>query len=104
MHRALAAGRPEDVRVGGVAADALGASRFGEIAMATALEHGMSSLLVEDEAIIDARRWLWREARVAAEPAGATALAALRTGGYVPAEDERVCVVVCGGNADPSGL
>ena len=104
MHRAVAAGAPVDVQVGGVAADALGASRFGEIAMATALEHGTTSLLVEDDAIADARRWLWREARVAAEPAGATALAALRTGGYVPANDERVCVVICGGNADPSGL
>ncbi len=76
----------------------------GEIAMATALEHGTTSLLVEDDAIADARRWLWREARVAAEPAGATALAALSTGGYVPGDDERVCVVICGGNADPSGL
>ena len=104
MERALAAGTPVDVQVGGVASDALGASRLGEIAMATALEHGTTSLLVEDDAIADARRWLWREARVAAEPAGATALAALLTGGYVPGDDERVCVVVCGGNSDASGL
>lgn len=104
MHRALAAGAPVDVEVGGVAADALGASRVGNIAMATALEHRVTSLLVDDDAISDARRWLWREARVAAEPAGAVALAGLRTGGYVPVDDERVCVVVCGGNADPSGL
>jgi threonine dehydratase len=47
---------------------------------------------------------LWREARIAAEPAGATALASLLTGGYVPDDGERVCVVVCGGNADPAGL
>ena len=67
-------------------------------------EHETTSLLVEDDAIIEARRWLWREARVAAEPAGATALAALLTGAYVPADGERVCVVVCGGNADPAGL
>jgi threonine dehydratase len=104
MHRALAAGAPVDVEVGGVAADALGASRVGDIAMATALEHRVTSLLVDDDAISYSRRWLWREARVAAEPAGAAALAALRTGGYVPVDDERVCVVVCGGNADPSGL
>jgi threonine dehydratase len=104
LHQALAAGGPVDVSVGGVAADALGASRLGEIAYATASSYDITSLLVEDDAIVEARRWLWRETRLAAEPAGATALAALRTGAYVPAEGERVCVVVCGGNADPAGL
>jgi threonine dehydratase len=104
LHDALAAGAPVEVQVGGVAADALGASRLGDIAFATLTEHETATLLVEDEAIVDARRWLWREARVAAEPAGATALAALLTGSYVPADGERVCVVVCGGNADPAGL
>ncbi len=93
-----------DVQVGGVAADALGASRLGEIAFATVHEHDTRSLLVSDDDIIAARRWLWRDARVAAEPAGAAALAALLSGAYVPADGERVCVVVCGGNADPSGL
>lgn len=102
LHDALAADGPVDVQVGGVAADALGASRLGEIAYASLRE--TASLLVEDDAIVAAQRWLWREARVAAEPAGATALAALLTGGHVPDDGERVCVVVCGGNADPAGL
>lgn len=104
LHRALETGAPVDVAVGGVAADALGASRVGEIAFETATRVGIASVLVSDEAITEARRWLWRRARVAAEPAGAAALAALLTGTYVPEEGERVCVVVCGGNADPSGL
>ena len=104
MHSALAAREPVEVQVGGVAADALGASRLGQIALATVLEHETTSLLVGDDDITAARHWLWREARVAAEPAGATALAAVLTGRYVPEDDERVCVVVCGGNADPSDL
>jgi threonine dehydratase len=104
LHDALAAGAPVDVAVGGVAADALGASRLGGIAYSVLEEHRTPSLLVDDEAILEARRWLWREARIAAEPAGATALAALLTGTYAPADGERVCVVVCGGNADPGGL
>ena len=37
------------------------------------------------EAILDARRRLWDEARVAAEAGGATALAALTSGAYRPA-------------------
>jgi threonine dehydratase len=104
LHAALEHGGPVDVQVGGVAADSLGASRLGRIAYATAQEHTTPSLLVSDEAIIKARRWLWREVRVAAEPGGATAVAALLSGAYVPREDERVCVIVCGGNADPADL
>ena len=104
LHRALEEGGPVDVAVGGVAADALGASRLGSIAWTAVTDHGVRSLLVSDEAIVAARRWLWREVRLAAEPAGATALAALLSGAYVPADGERVCVIVCGGNADPSGL
>jgi threonine dehydratase len=104
LHSALAAGSPVDVGVSGVAADSLGASRLGQIAFATANEQQTTSLLIDDDSIVRARQWLWRTARIAAEPAGATALASLLTGGYVPRDDERVCVVVCGGNAAPSGL
>ncbi len=104
MHRALEHGAPLDVVVGGVAADALGASRLGGIAFATAVAHQTRSVLVSDLDVVEARRWLWREARVAAEPAGATALAALMCGAHTPGDDERLCVVVCGGNADPAQL
>jgi threonine dehydratase len=41
---------------------------------------------------------------VAAEPGAAAPLAALLAGGYVPQPDERVALVVCGGNADPADL
>ncbi len=86
LHSALAAGGPVRVEVGGVAADALGASRIGDIAYATATRLGTRSVLVSDEAIVAARRWLWDHARVAAEPAGAAALAALLSGAHVPTE------------------
>ncbi|MET0998422.1 MAG: serine/threonine dehydratase [Marmoricola sp.] len=104
LRQALEHGGPVDVEVGGVAADALGASRLGEMAWRTAQELEPTSVLVADEAISDARRWLWSTARLAAEPAGAAALAALRSGAHRAAEEERVCVVVCGGNADPADL
>lgn len=38
------------------------------------------------------------------EPGGACALAALVNGAYRPSPGERVAVVVCGGNTDPSDL
>ncbi|HEY0638929.1 MAG TPA: serine/threonine dehydratase [Pseudonocardiaceae bacterium] len=97
LHAALAAGEPVDVDVSGVAVDALGARRVG--AVPVALLRDVSSLLVTDEAIAEARAALWRELRLAVEPAAGAALAALRTGGYRPDPGERVAVVICGGNA-----
>ena len=57
-------------------------------------------VLVPDEAIRLAMQKLWSEMRIAAEPGGATALAALMCGAYKPAKGERVGVLVCGGNID----
>ncbi|GAA4555435.1 serine/threonine dehydratase [Planotetraspora kaengkrachanensis] len=103
LHAALEAGGPVRVDVSGVAADALGASRIGQVAFDTVAAR-VSSVLVSDDAIVEARRALWREFRVAAEYAGAAALAALRSGAYVPAAGERVAVIVCGANTDPATL
>jgi threonine dehydratase len=55
--------------------------------------------LVSDSAIVDAQQALWKTLRVMAEPGGAAAVAALLSGAYVPAPDERVGVLVCGGNS-----
>src|ERR687890_443548 len=67
LHAALAAGRPVDVGVSGVAADSLGARRAGEIAYATAVATGVTSVLVDDQAIVDARRLLWDDHRIVVE-------------------------------------
>lgn len=105
LHAAREAGEPVDVRTSGVARDSLGARRLGAIAWEhAAAGHISDSVLVDDEAIVDARRWLWREARLATEPGTAAAVAALRTGTYKPERGETVVVVLCGANADPSDL
>lgn len=104
LHAARAAGERVDVPVSGVAADSLGARRLGEIAWAVAQREGVASVLVPDEAILEARHWLWREHRLVVEAGAAAPVAALRSGTYVPASDERVAVVLCGANTDPSDL
>ncbi len=104
LNAALEAGRPVDVDVDSVAADSLGARRATEMALRAARHGDTVSVLVTDEQIVTARRALWRERRLAVEHAAATALAALRSGAYRPAEDERVCVVLCGANTDPADL
>jgi threonine dehydratase len=105
LYAAREAGKPVDVKTEGVARDSLGARRLGSIAWEhAAAGHIGDSLLVDDDAIVDARRWLWREARLATEPGTAAAVAALRTGAYKPERGEIVVVVICGANADPSDL
>jgi len=101
---ALAAGEPVDVELGGIAADALGATRIGEIGFAAAQRWVDRALLVSEEAIITAQSALWDQLRIASEPASAAPLAALIAGAYVPGANERVCVLVCGANLDPATL
>lgn len=104
LHAALAAGGPVDVDVSGVAADSLGARRIGATGFAAARAAGVVSVLVPDEAIASARTGLWRDLHLASEAGGAAALAALGCGAYRPAPGERVGVVLCGANTDPSDL
>ncbi|MEU8797243.1 threonine/serine dehydratase [Spirillospora sp. NPDC048819] len=104
LERALHAGRPVGVDVSGVAADSLGASRLGDIAFAVASRTGVLPVLVTEEAIVEARRFVWDEYRLAVEHGTAAAVAALRSGAYRPSPGERVVVVLCGANTDPSDL
>jgi threonine dehydratase len=104
LHEALRAGRPVDVAISGLAADALGASRVGAPNFEIIRKVVAASLLVTDDDVRRAQRALWRELRVIAEPAGATALAALLSGAYRPEPGERVGVMVCGANTDPASV
>jgi threonine dehydratase len=94
----LAAGHPVDTTVGGVAVDSLGAPRIGQIALATAQEYGTQSVLIDEEEILGARRFLWERVRVLAEPGAAVALAAVLTGKVPVHPQETVVVIVSGGN------
>lgn len=104
LHAALAAGRPVDVPVESIAGDSLGARRAGELAFEIAREAVDHVALVPDEAIRAAQHALWKGYRIAAEPGGAAALAALIVGAYRPRAGERVGVLLCGGNVDPQSL
>lgn len=101
MHAAMAAGRPVDVDVSGVAANALGARSVGQICYDLAAGQNIQTVLVSNDAITTAQNALWREMRQLVEPAGATALAALMSGAYQPEPGEKMAVLVCGGNIAP---
>jgi threonine dehydratase len=104
LHAARQAGEPVDVPVSGVAADSLGARRVGAIAWDITQRHVQEALLLPDEAIRAAQLWLWRQMKLAVEPAAALGLAALHTGAYQPGVHEKVCLVICGANLDPATL
>ena len=98
LYNALEAGRPVDAPAGGVAADSLAPKRVGELVFPIAKAFVERVVLVADDDILRAQAALWDAARIVAEPGGATAMAALLSGAYQPAPDERVAVIVCGGN------
>jgi threonine dehydratase len=104
LYRAREAGHPVDVAVSGIAADSLGARRIGDIAWQVTQQHVKDALLLTDEAIVSAQKWLWKEMKLAVEPAAALGLAALQIGAYRPHAGEKVVLVLCGANMDPSRL
>jgi threonine dehydratase len=104
LHAALEAGRPVDVDVDSVAADSLGARNTGDLVYSICSRAVDHVALVTDEAIRDAQALLWRDYRLAAEPSGAAALAALISGAYKPRSGERVGVLLCGANVELNRL
>ena len=59
-------------------------------------------VLIEDDDMREAARWLWFEMGLAADMSGAAGIAALLSGKVRPKIGEKVCVLVCG--AGPDGL
>jgi threonine dehydratase len=57
-------------------------------------------VLVDEDAIRDALRFVFERARLVVEPAGAVALASLLSGAVKPRPGERVVAVLSGGNID----
>jgi len=63
-------------------------------------KHVDEIMLVSDEEMREAARWLWFEHGIAAELSGAASLALLLAGRYNPKPGETVCALVCGAGTD----
>jgi threonine dehydratase len=57
-------------------------------------------VLVSDDEMRSAARWLWFEMGLAADLSGAAAVAALQTGRIVLPPERRACAIVCGAGPD----
>jgi threonine dehydratase len=104
LYRAREEGKPVDVEVSGIAADSLGARRIGSIAWEVTQRYVDAAHLLGNAAIRGAQETMWKELRLAVEPAAALPLAALTTGIVAPRRDERVLLVICGANLDLASL
>jgi threonine dehydratase len=94
VHDGLAAGGPVDVTPDSIA-DGLSAPFAGENALAVLRANGVESILVTEEEIEEAFRFLYGRAKLACEPAGAVGVAALLARKIEPGP---VAAVVSGGN------
>jgi threonine dehydratase len=95
---ALEAGHPVDADAGGVAADSLAPRRVGDRVFPIAKKYVHGTVLVTEDAILNAQKVLWDAVRVVAEPGGVAAFSALCSGAYQPIAGERVAVIISGGN------
>lgn len=102
LYRAREAGEPVDVQVGGIAADSLGARRIGAIAWDVTRRQVNEAVLLSDDAIRAAQLALWKNFKLAVEPAAALPLAALPQA--IRSRADRIALVICGANVDAATL
>ena len=102
LSRSINAGSPQAIDAVRTIADSLGAPRCEPYSFALNRRFVDQVVLVNDDQIREAMRLLFRAAKLAVEPAGAAALAALMVPLRSRLDGKCVALVVCGANIDPA--
>jgi threonine dehydratase len=97
LRSALDAGAPVQVRPVSIA-DGLGAPIVGRLAFSVAQRYVDDVVLIDDATICSGMRFSVERLKQVLEPAGAAGLAAVLAGAIPLRADDRVCVVLSGGN------
>jgi threonine dehydratase len=100
MHRSFAAGSPQPIEAVRTIADSLGAPHAAPYSFALNRRYVDELVLVSDDALRRAMLLLFSSAKLAVEPAGAAATAALCGPLRERLTGKRVALVVCGANID----
>ena len=100
MHRSFAAGEPRPIERVATIADSLGAPYAMPISFELCRRNVDALALVTDEQLRAAMRLMQRECKLAVEPAGAAAMAALVGPLRAELADRRVALIVSGSNID----
>jgi threonine dehydratase len=102
MHRSFAAGSPQAIDAVRTIADSLGAPHAAPYSFDLCRRYVDELVLVDDDALRRAMKLLFVSAKLAVEPAGAAATAALCGPLRERLDGRRVGLVVCGANIDPA--
>jgi len=102
MRRSFAAGSPQAIEQVTTIADSLGAPHAAPYSFGLCRRYVDDLVLVSDDALRRAMRLLFASAKLAVEPAGAAATAALLGPLRERLSARRVAVIVCGANIDPA--
>jgi threonine dehydratase len=102
MHDSLAAGKVVTLPAITTSVLTLAAQRTDEMNFTIVRDTVEKVVLITDDDMRAAARFLWLELGIAADLSGAAAMAAILAGKYAPRAGERVCVLVCG--AGPDGI
>jgi len=100
MHRSFQAGEPRSIERVATIADSLGAPYAAPITFELCRRNVDEVKLVSDEELRNAMRLMLREVKLAVEPAGAAAMAALIGPLRETLRGRRVGLIVCGSNID----
>ena len=100
MHRSFAAGSPQAIERVRTIADSLGAPHAAPYSFALCRRYVDELVMIDDEAMRRAMGLLFSEAKLAVEPAGAAATAALLGPLAARLRGKRTGVIVCGTNID----
>jgi threonine dehydratase len=102
LHASLRAGRVVTLDRITTGVPTMAARRTDERVFEIVRRHVDDVLLVSDEEMTEAARWLWFEMGIASDLSGAAAIAALRSGRFVAPPDAHIGALVCG--AGPDGI
>jgi threonine dehydratase len=102
LHDSLKAGRVVTLERVTTRVPTMAAARTDERNFELVRKHVESIVLLTDDEMLAAARWLWFELGIAADLSGAASIAALMSGKFKPAPDSHVCALICG--AGPDGL
>ena len=100
LYESLRAGEIVELPQVTTVAGTLAPRRSAAINLELIQQHVNEIVLVTDEEMREAARWLWFEMGIAAELSGSASIAALLAGKYSASPSEKVCALVCGAGND----
>ncbi len=100
LHESVAAGALVELASIETRANTLAPRRSEDINLALIRQNVDDIVLVTDEQMHQAARWLWREFGLGVELSAAAAIAALQSGAYVPPHGAVCTALVCGAGSD----